>query len=79
MSRRSDCYDNAVVEHVSATGERSFATLEHELLADADADARRAIFGFLVVWYDGGWRHSSVSYVSPVRYKQHLAQGAWAA
>jgi transposase InsO family protein len=77
MSRRGDCYDNAVAESF-------FATLEHELLADADFAsrdaARRAIFEFIVVWYNGERRHSSLGYVSPVAYEQHLtAQPARAA
>lgn len=47
MSRRGDCYDSAVAESF-------FATLEHELLADADFashdEARRAIFEFAEAW-----------------------------
>lgn len=49
MSRKGDCYDNAVVE-------RFFATLEWELIQPADwhtrADARTAIFEYIEVWYN---------------------------
>lgn len=76
MSRKADCYDNSVAESF-------FATLEHELLADADFasrdTARRAIFEFIEVWYNGERRHSSLDYVSPVQYERRLAQVARAA
>lgn len=69
MSRRGDCYDNAVAESF-------FATLEHELLAEADfatrADARQALFTFIEEWYNRQRRHSSLGYVSPVQYEQQL-------
>lgn len=71
MSRRGDCWDNAVAESF-------FATLEHELLADtafaSHADARYAIFEFIEVWYNRQRRHSSLNYVSPVQYEEQ--QGA---
>ncbi len=70
MSRRGDCYDNAVAESF-------FATLEHELLADADFAsrdaARGAIFEFVEAWYNRERRHSSLRYVSPVQYEAQLA------
>lgn len=69
MSRRGDCWDNAVVESF-------FATLEHELLNDADfrsrEAARRAIFAFIEVWYNRERQHSSLGYVSPTEYEQRL-------
>ena len=68
MSGKGDCYDNAVAESF-------FATVEHELLADVTfvsrAVARTAIFDF-IVWYNSERRHSSLDYVSPVMYEQHL-------
>ncbi len=71
MSRRGECWDNAVAESF-------FATLEHELLADADFPsreaARRAIFERIEVWYNRERRHSSLGYLSPVAYEaQHAA------
>jgi transposase InsO family protein len=69
MSRRGDCYDNAVAESF-------FATLEHELLAEADfgtrGEARHALFDFIEIWYNRQRRHSSLGYVSPVTYEQDL-------
>lgn len=76
MSRRGDCYDNAVAESF-------FATLEHELLTESDfhsrAEARQAIFAFIEVWYNRQRRHSSLGYVSPVAFEAKLAEAALAA
>jgi transposase InsO family protein len=70
LSRTGDCWDNAVAESF-------FATLEHELLANADFPsrqaARRAIFAFIEVWYNRERRHSSLGYVSPVEYEEQQA------
>jgi transposase InsO family protein len=76
MSRKGDCWDNAVSESF-------FATLEHELLADADFHTRReahhAVAEFIDTWYNGERRHSTLGYVSPVQYEQQLRQVARAA
>jgi putative transposase len=66
MSRKGNCWDNAVAESF-------FATLEHELLADADFASRhaaqRAIFEFIEVWYNRERLHSTLGYLSPVQYE----------
>lgn len=71
MSRKGDCWDNAVSESF-------FATLEHELLADADFHTRReahlAVAAFIETWYNVERRHSTLGYVSPVQYEQQLRQ-----
>jgi putative transposase len=63
MIRRGNRYDNAVVESF-------FATLENELLAEANLAshraARAALFDFIEVWNNRQRRHSSLVYVSPV-------------
>jgi putative transposase len=69
MSRAGDCYDNAVAESF-------FATLEHEVIARSDwptrEAARRAIFAYIVEWYNRERRHSSLGYVSPVQYERQV-------
>jgi putative transposase len=69
MSRKGNCWDNAVAESF-------FATLEHELLAKqsfvSHHAARRAIFEYIEVWYNRKRRHSSLGYVSPAEYEERL-------
>jgi len=69
MSRKGDCWDNAVAESF-------FATLEWELLGrsrwDTKAEARRAIFRYIETWYNPRRRHSTLGYLSPVQYEAHL-------
>jgi transposase InsO family protein len=66
MSRRGDCWDNAVVESF-------FATLKTELVVDAHwatrAAAAVAVADFIENWYNLRRRHSSLDYVSPVEYE----------
>ncbi len=70
MSRRGDCYDNAMAESF-------FATLKAEI-ADAQAGptrtaARTAIFAWIEVWYNRQRRHSALGYQAPVAHEeQHL-------
>ncbi|GMV11356.1 MAG: transposase [Gemmatimonadota bacterium] len=73
MSRKGNCWDNAVAESF-------FATLELELIlnhrwATRDA-ARRAIFRFIEGWYNRERRHSTLDYVSPVTYEERLQNAA---
>ena len=67
MSRKGDCWDNAVVESF-------FATLKTELVDDADWEtrekARTAIFEYIEAFYNRVRRHSSLGYVSPAEYEQ---------
>ena len=66
MSRRANCYDNAVVESF-------FATLEWELIGRSDRATRDAagagIFEYIECWYNRKRRHSSLGYLSPAEYE----------
>jgi putative transposase len=70
MSRRGNCWDNAVAESF-------FAKLEWELIEESDwhthKEARRAIFEYLEVWYNQKRRHSALGYKSPAEYEAELA------
>ena len=69
MSRKGNCWDNAVAESW-------FATLEIELIEDADwhtcAEARPAIFEFIEVCYNRKRRHSSLEYLTPAEFDKRL-------
>jgi putative transposase len=73
MSRKGDCWDNAVVESF-------FATLKTELVADTTwatrDDARTALFEYIEGWYNRERRHSSLGYRSPVQYEQEQLKQA---
>jgi transposase InsO family protein len=70
MSRRGNCWDNAVVESF-------FASLEKELITDADwqsrSQARANVFDWIEVWYNRRRRHSSLGYLCPAEYEARLA------
>lgn len=69
MSRRGNCWDNAVAESF-------FATLEWELIERSTwrtrDDARHAIFGYIETWYNRRRRHSTLGYRSPAQYEAQL-------
>ena len=69
MSRVGNCWDNAVVESF-------FATLTKELLGDrvfaTRAEASRAVFEFIEIWYNRQRRHSTLGYLTPVEFEQQL-------
>jgi len=70
MSRKANCWDNAVVESF-------FSTLKQELVyrttfADHDA-ARAALFHYIETFYNRRRLHSSLGYLSPVEYERRAA------
>lgn len=73
MSRKGNCWDNAVAESF-------FATLELELIIRhrwrTRTDARRAIFRYIEAWYNQRRRHSTLDYLSPINYEAKLSQAA---
>ena len=76
MSRRGDCWDNAVAESF-------FSTLKIELVYEHEwatrAQARTAIFEYVEVFYNGQRRHSSLGYLSPVAFERGHDQKSLAA
>ncbi len=76
MSRRGDCWDNAVAESF-------FATLEWELLAThrfaSHVAATRALGDFIDGWYNRERLHSTLGYQSPVDYEHDLRRTPHAA
>jgi putative transposase len=76
MSRKGNCWDNAVAESF-------FATLELELVLRSDwhthAEARLAVFEFIEVWYNRQRRHSSLGYLTPSEFDIQLLRSVEAA
>jgi putative transposase len=73
MSRKGNCWDNAVAESF-------FSTLELELIDrhrwKTRDEARRAIFRYIETWYNQKRRHSTLDYVSPAAYEERLQKAA---
>ncbi len=67
VSRRGDCWDNAVAESF-------FATLKTELVYQSHwqtrAAARTAIFEYIESFYNRRRRHSSLAYLSPADFER---------
>jgi len=69
MSRKGNCWDNAVAESFFATlkGEH----LDHQVLFTRE-QAHRSIADFIENFYNLHRRHSSIEYLSPVEYELRL-------
>jgi transposase InsO family protein len=67
MSRKACCYDNAAMESF-------WSTLKHELVYRTEfvtrAQAQRAIFDYIEIFYNRQRLHSTLAYYSPVDFEQ---------
>lgn len=76
MSRKGDCWDNAVAESF-------FSTLVHELLADQPilpmAATERSIREYIDRFYNPRRRHSTIGYLSPLEFELRQQSAALAA
>ena len=66
MSRRGNCYDNAVVESFFGTLKTEW--IHHHTYATRN-EARLALFEYLEVFYNRKRRHSALDYRSPAEYE----------
>ena len=73
MSRKGNCWDNAVAESF-------FHTLKTELIHHEDfqtrEEAQQAIFEYIEVFYNRQRKHSTNGYLAPFKYEQQLAKAA---
>jgi transposase InsO family protein len=73
MSRRGNCWDNAVVESF-------FGTLKNEVAHRCRFATRevacREVFEYIEVWYNRQRRHSSLGYLSPAEFERRALAGA---
>ena len=65
MSRRGDCYDNAVMESF-------FSTVKSELADrfDSFAEAKMELFDYIEVFYNQRRRHSTLGQISPAAFER---------
>jgi len=75
MSRKGDCWDNAVAESF-------FSTLKAELVYRTDfvsrSQAYALLFDYIEAFYNGRRRHSANGYVSPVEHEAAAARNGYA-
>ena len=71
MSRRGNCYDNAVMESF-------FSTVKFELGEHFDScgEAKMQLFDYIEVFYNQRRRHSAVGRMSPSAFERKMAQVA---
>ena len=69
MSRKGNCWDNAVAESF-------FATLKTELGSDfsSRSAARAALFDYIEIFYNRQRRHTSIGGISPAEAEQQFAE-----
>lgn len=69
MSRKGDCWDNAVAESF-------FKTIKTELIYDCKfqsiQQAKLAVFEYIEIWYNKKRRHSTLDYLSPEAFENKL-------
>ena len=70
MSRKGNCYDNAVAESFFSTLKREL--IHHETYADHE-EARRSLFEYIEVFYNRQRLHSTLGYRSPAQFELHLS------
>ena len=72
MSRKANCWDNAVAESFFATLKREEVTVAYE----TKAHARQAIARYLHGFYNPTRMHSALGYLSPNDFARKLKQNA---
>ena len=71
MSRRGNCYDNAVIESW-------FSTVKSEEAErfESYAYAKEALFDYIEVFYNQRRRHSTLGQISPAEFERRAAHAA---
>jgi putative transposase len=76
MSRKGDCWDNAVAESFFSTLK---AELVHRTGYVSRSQIRASVFEYIEAFYNGRRRHSALGYVSPVEHEAAASRHAHAA
>lgn len=67
MSRKGDCWDNAVVESFFSSLKRE---LFEEVIFESRTAARHAVFEYIEVFYNRQRRHSTLGYLTPHQFER---------
>jgi len=71
MSKKGDCYDNAVIESFWATLKKE--CLGTDIFSSRD-EAKTAVFEYIETYYNRKRKHSSLGYLSPARYEKQMRE-----
>lgn len=66
MSRKGNCYDNACIESFHSLIKRE---LVYQTRFITKAEARQEIYRYIEFWYNRKRIHSSINYLSPIRFE----------
>jgi len=70
MSRRADCWDNAVVESFNSTIKTE---LIHRTKWQTREEARAAVYKYIETWYNSKRLHSTLGYRTPIEFEEDEA------
>lgn len=72
MSRKGDCWDNAVVESFNATIKTELIYRTQWITRE---EARAAIYNYIETWYNSIRLHSTLGYLSPIEFEEQEQRG----
>jgi len=73
MSRKGDCWDNAVIESFNATIKTE---LIYRTRWETREGARAAIYSYIETWYNSKRLHSTLGYLSPIDFEKRESRKA---
>ena len=73
MSRKGNCWDNAVAESFFHTLKTALIYMEDY---DTHEEARTAVFEYIEGFYNRNRRHSTLGHISPLRFLQKWRETA---
>jgi len=76
MSRKGNCWDNAVAESFWATLKRE---LTDDMTWESKAELEAALFEYIEIYYNRKRLHSSIDYITPEEYDLSYLRGTNAA
>ncbi len=76
MSRKGNCYDNAVMESFFATLKQERVYHQHY---QSRQQAKQDLFEYIEVWYNRKRTHSTLGYMSPEEFENNIRQYSMAA
>lgn len=71
MSRRGECWDNAVIESFFGSMKKELNLKKSALISNKEMYGK--IFNYIETWYNPKRRHTTLNYMSPVEYEQKYA------